>query len=1229
MAKARKGVKPVEALQFSAIILLDEDQRTREAVSERLQAQFGDAHRVFKVPLSDEGMILLRSFREEKGLNLCVIAVNVTPQSDVDVAKPDQLIAKLREEVPQMTRIIAYTDKPLEQVREQALAAGASSCVAVDDVEADVYGVFLEEELVGLDALVPVAAGVVNTINVGISIQNPQMDVLWANARTSSVVHESDREQRRCWKRYHKFCHRKGPCPDCTAFRVLRSANQQVAQGKPVGNGRLTGYHLLPIQGRIGRVEVNAAPLMSRDGRKVLAVIEASRFVTEEWEKNTEAHDRLHEVIAAARDLGQQREGASPFVTLAVYYRPGEDQDLHLFDLAAEEGHTVAKVLRLAECPAVYREVLADGQPRFFAEAAPDATLWHFLWPAKTPAMGIEVLIDVVYADDKPEGLFTEDLRPYWEYVIENFDAARETREKAFQQTTDSLPQEFLGSTANGVRDQASLDRALDEAVQCVKKALAPLSMYVRTLDRKSSTLVKRCGFGPYYEIAPKNRELRYEGIGSAMVASSRKGYWIRHAELTEIRRFFSRELSASEETDLKRIAGYVALPLLWMDRILGTLCIQFEDDSLFSPAKCRFVEAMAAALGSALGSLEWVRQRAAVAKYSNELDRTMFQRSERPEEEETSLLAQVTRMLFEVTASELVAYYRHDIASHNLTLVPGATQGTLPADMKLPDVIPGGVGIVSLAAVNMRGYRVQDYRGDDWQAVRKRLTGAFPRGPEHAFCLWVGSEIAEPVIAGHSVVGVLAALSSIPGWLSADDAEVVGEFAFKTGLCLEAKELTRQLNWHSRVKMSLNDITAAMARISDVSTLHRLLLLAITTDECLGFSRAILFLRQNGDEHKLVASEAVGARSHSEAEVRWQEANATALRVKMDACAQPPRTRSGDLRQLLPELVLDLGEHPEILQSFREGKMAVRRRGETHLLRDAHLLAAVCPEGNQEGEYVLTPLTAGGEMIGAVLADRAFLQAAHISPERLELLQSLTREFSRMLEAVKLRREEQEATIAMELARGVSYSLRTRAAALDARISNFAHTLGGAHEAAIGSLKRAVKFFGRGGSLASRLLRLGEIGVGRGEKLDLNAILEEMVAALADPRITLERAAHPVCVQAERHYVEDLLLEILWNACEFTHRQTGQVRVTVGVEGTMARVDCVDNGPGIHPELRPHLFKPFKCYPASRMGLGLSYVARLVEAYGGTVEEIGSWQQGAHFVVQIPLVEVPQNESG
>jgi len=1220
MSKVRRRAGRDEPVRLGAILIVDEEQQTRQAVSDRIQSHFDDTYEVAEATDLDETVMLLKSLQDDKGFEVPIIALDLALEFDADSAKLQHLIAKIREEVPPETRIIAYTDKPLEQVLEKALEAGASACVHINDVEAAIHGAFLGNELDGLHTAAPIAARVVNRIKVGISIQNPQMDVLWANERITPIVDESDIARRRCWERYHKFYHRKGPCTGCTAWRVLQQAAKRVREGNRIGNGALTGYHFLPVQGRISRIEVNAAPLTNGDDRKLLAVIEASRFVTDEWEENTAAHDRLYDVIAAARVLGQEYEQALPFAAVAVYYRPEEDEDLHLFDAAAADRGTLPKLLRLTECPTAYREVLADGQPRFFDDEAVGQRRRHFLWTARTREVDTRVVIDVVYTDDKPEGLLTADLRPYWEYVVECFEAARESREREFEQAANSHLETFLARTANGIRDEAGLDRALRAVVDGVRIALDPLSMYVRTLDRNTSTLVKQNGFGPYYEMAPEKRELRHDGIGSGKVASSRKGYWVKHAKMTEIRRFFDWELSQAEETELNRIAGYVTLPLACMDRVFGTLCIQFEDDSLFSPAKRSFVEAMANALGSALGSLQWAHERATIVTYSRDLDKTMFRRSERPEEEETNVLKQVTRMVFELTAAEVAAYYGYDTQSRTLALVGGATLGGLPVDMALPKLIPANVGIVSLAAANRKGYQIDDYRAAEWQGIRKRLLALFPRGPENTFCHWLGCEIAEPVIAGDTVKGVLVALSSIPSWLSADDADVVKEFALKTGLCLEAKRLMRQLNWHLNAKISLNEITAVMARTSDVNSLYRLFLLAITTNECLGFSRAILFLRQTGPDYMLSVTEAVGAQSQREAELRWGEADAVPLQEKMQTCTRPPRSRPGDLREVTSQLTLDLEQYPEIFPSLREGRTLVRRRGDPHILRDRWFHEVLYPEGSRDGEYVLAPLTAGGEVTGAVLADRAFLESTDIDPARLELLQFIAGEFALMIESLKLHREEEEARIAKELARGISYSLRTRAAALETRIANFAHDLGGAHQEVIDGLKRAVQFFGRAGTVASKLQCLEEIDVGRGEKLDLNGILNGIVDFLSDARIHSVLADAPVCVQAEVRYIEDILLEIIWNACDFTDRETGKIEVTVQAEGPIARVDCKDNGPGIHPDFREHLFKPYRCYPASRMGLGLSYVARLVKAYDGTIKEIGTWQQGAHFIVRIPL---------
>jgi GAF domain-containing protein len=916
MSKVRRKVAGEERLLVGAVVIVDDDPASRQAVAERVRLGLGESEGVFTARESDEAVGLLKSLQEDPETEVLVVLVRLLPEVEAGVLELHGLIERIRSEAPSVP-VIAYTDRLLAEVREHATAAGASACVSLEDVEAAVYGVFLEDEIGGLSEFTPTVAGVVHTINLGINIVDPQMRVLWANERLRSLVDGADETRQPCWGRYHKFYHRQCVCALCTAGLALRAAQDKIEAGSIGDNGRLTGSHILPVQGKVACVDVNAAPLLSGDKHRVLAIIEASRIVTEEWEKKTDCHDRIHEVIAAARVLGQEREGAPPFAAVSVYYRPKGGDDLHLFDSAFQEGHDVPKVVRLAELATAYRGVLEDRQPRFLDVArddvaGDDVARRHFLWAGWTSLTERDVVIDVLYADEKAAGLFTEDLRPYWEYVIENFDTAHDSREMAFEKSADSFLQGFLAETANGIRDEASLEKVLKAAVECMDRALHPWSMYVRTLDRRTSTLVKRNGSGPYYNMAPEARELRYDGIASGMVAARRETLWSEHAGMEYIRQCVGRPLTTEEERDLQRIAGHATLPLECADRVLGALCIQFDDDSPLSPARRSFVEAMAAALGNALGSLEWAHQRRTIGKHSEELDRLMFCRSEHPEEEENELLTQITSKVFELTAAEIVAYYRYDGQSHKLMLVSGATQGSVPKDMALPQVIPADVGVVSRAAGNRQGYRVWDYRTTDWQTVRNRLLAHFPEGPEGEFCRWVGSEIAEPVLGRQqAVAGVLVALSSIPGWLSADDEEVVREFALKTGLCLEAKELMRKLNWHTRTEITLNDITAAMARTSDAGMLYRLLLLGVTADECLGFSRAMLLLRQDAD--RFVTAEAVGARSRSVAEQQWQEASAIPLSRKVEACSQTPLTRPGDLRELIGQLAMDLRQNPDI----------------------------------------------------------------------------------------------------------------------------------------------------------------------------------------------------------------------------------------------------------------------------------------------------------------------------
>jgi two-component system OmpR family sensor kinase len=121
------------------------------------------------------------------------------------------------------------------------------------------------------------------------------------------------------------------------------------------------------------------------------------------------------------------------------------------------------------------------------------------------------------------------------------------------------------------------------------------------------------------------------------------------------------------------------------------------------------------------------------------------------------------------------------------------------------------------------------------------------------------------------------------------------------------------------------------------------------------------------------------------------------------------------------------------------------------------------------------------------------------------------------------------------------------------------------------------------------------------------------------------ETAAAPPVVLGDEARLRQVVANLMSNAV--THTPPGTVvTVAVATEGEEAVLSVADTGPGLAPDDAARAFERFYRADASRTrahggsGLGLSIVAALVAAHGGTVGLDTDPGTGARFAVRLPL---------
>jgi signal transduction histidine kinase/ActR/RegA family two-component response regulator len=151
---------------------------------------------------------------------------------------------------------------------------------------------------------------------------------------------------------------------------------------------------------------------------------------------------------------------------------------------------------------------------------------------------------------------------------------------------------------------------------------------------------------------------------------------------------------------------------------------------------------------------------------------------------------------------------------------------------------------------------------------------------------------------------------------------------------------------------------------------------------------------------------------------------------------------------------------------------------------------------------------------------------------------------------------------------------------------------------------------------------------------VDLRAEVEAAVAMARNAivhkaRLEVELPASLPPVRGGGHQLHQVFLNLLVNAAQAVPDGASaahRIRVAASAGDREVAVSVEDTGPGIAPEVLPHIFDPFyTTKPAGQgTGLGLSISQSIVHAAGGRIEVESARGQGATFRVVLPIAEGP-----
>ena len=118
----------------------------------------------------------------------------------------------------------------------------------------------------------------------------------------------------------------------------------------------------------------------------------------------------------------------------------------------------------------------------------------------------------------------------------------------------------------------------------------------------------------------------------------------------------------------------------------------------------------------------------------------------------------------------------------------------------------------------------------------------------------------------------------------------------------------------------------------------------------------------------------------------------------------------------------------------------------------------------------------------------------------------------------------------------------------------------------------------------------------------------------LEEKKVQLQVLAEPLIIEADEQLLRQALFNLVLNAIQAVPAN-GEIRIRAGKrDNAEAFVEIADNGPGVAPEHRSEIFKPYFTTHQKGTGLGLAVVQQIVLAHGWEIECLPNEPVGRHL---------------